>query len=101
MKYFTWLLKAVIFFVLFAFALNNQEPVLLHLFFGATWQAPMVMVVLVTFLAGLFVGIAVMLPPWWKARQRMNASGTTERSAQQPIPSTHPDTPPPLHTDGI
>ena len=100
MKYFTWLLKAVIFFVLFAFALNNQEPVLLHLFFGATWQAPMVMVVLVTFLVGLFVGIAVMLPPWWTARQRVNASGTTERSAQQPTPSTHPDTPP-LHTDGI
>ena len=31
MKYLAWLLKAVIFFVLFAFALNNQDAVVLHL----------------------------------------------------------------------
>lgn len=69
MKYLTWLLKAVIFFVLFAFALNNQAPVELHFFFGTQWQAPMVLVVLATFVLGMFTGIVVMLPLWLKARR--------------------------------
>lgn len=70
MKYFAWLLKAVIFFVLFAFALNNQAPVDLHFFFGTTWQAPMVIVVLATFVFGLFAGIVVMVPLWLSARRK-------------------------------
>ena len=41
-----WLLKAAVFFTLFAFALNNQGDVTLHLFFGLQWQAPLVLVLL-------------------------------------------------------
>ncbi len=77
MKYVTWLLKAVIFFVLFAFALNNQEAVDLNLFFGTTWQAPLVLVVLASFVLGLFAGIAVMLPLWWSAKKVALPQGTT------------------------
>jgi uncharacterized integral membrane protein len=51
-KYLMWLLNAAIFFVLFAFALNNQAPVTLHLFFGASWQAPLVLVLLCVLLVG-------------------------------------------------
>ena len=47
--------------MLFAFALNNQAPVELHFFFGQQWQAPMVLVVC-NLVAGMFAGIAVMLP---------------------------------------
>ena len=46
MKYLLWLLKAAIFFTLFAFALNNQQTVTVHFFFGTFWQAPLVLVVL-------------------------------------------------------
>lgn len=74
MKYFTWLLKAVIFFVLFAFALNNQAPVDLHFFFGTRWQAPLVLVVLATFVLGMFAGIVVMLPLWLAARRQAKAA---------------------------
>lgn len=66
MKYLMWLLKAAIFFTLFAFALNNQQTVSVHFFFGTLWQAPLVLVVLVTFACGLFMGILVMMPRWWK-----------------------------------
>jgi len=68
LKYLMWLLKAAIFFVLFAFALNNQEAVTLHWFFGASSQAPMVLVLLLTLLLGVVLGVAVMLPLWWRAR---------------------------------
>ena len=77
MKYLAWLLKAVIFFVLFAFALNNQAPVDLHFFFGTTWQAPMVLVVLTTFVLGLFAGIVVMVPLWLNARRKGQAHTQT------------------------
>jgi uncharacterized integral membrane protein len=75
LKYLTWLLKAVIFFVLFAFALNNQAPVELHFFFGTQWQAPMVLVVLAVFVLGMFAGIAVMLPLWLSARRQVKNTG--------------------------
>ena len=46
MKYLLWLLKAAIFFTLFAFALNNQQDATVHFFFGTQWRAPLVLVVL-------------------------------------------------------
>src|SRR5580765_4887043 len=56
MKYLLWLLKAAIFFTLFAFALNNQHDATVYFFFGTYWRAPLVLVVLVAFAGGLVVG---------------------------------------------
>ena len=69
MKYLAWLLKAAIFFTLFAFALNNQQDVTVHFFFGTSWTAPMVLVVLATFAAGLVIGALGMVPRWLKHRR--------------------------------
>ena len=78
MKYLMWLLKAAIFFTLFAFALNNQQTVSVYFFFGTMWQAPLVLVVLAAFACGLALGIFVMMPRWWKHRsRRRGASDTT------------------------
>jgi len=68
-KYILWLLKAAIFFTLFAFALNNQQVVSVNFFFGTLWQAPLVLVVLATFTAGVALGVLVMMPRWWKNRR--------------------------------
>jgi putative membrane protein len=75
-KYLMWLLNAAIFFVLFAFALNNQENVTLHLFFGASWQAPLVLVILVALVIGVFLGVAVMLPLWLRAKKLRRQAAT-------------------------
>ena len=69
MKYLSWLLKAAIFFTLFAFALNNQQDVTLHFFFGTVWQAPLVLVVLAVFTVGVAIGVLGMVPRWWKHRR--------------------------------
>jgi lipopolysaccharide assembly protein A len=63
-----WILKAAIFFTLFAFALNNQHEVIAHFFFGNLWKAPLVVIVLMAFTAGLVIGVLGMLPLWWKHR---------------------------------
>ena len=103
MKYLMWLLKAVIFFTLFAFALNNQRDVVVHLFFGTQWQAPLVLVVLLAFSAGVIVGIVGMVPRWWKHRKAAQraetpAPSTTPDAASSP---TTPDEPTPLPPHGI
>jgi lipopolysaccharide assembly protein A len=68
MKYFLWLLKAAIFFTLFAFALNNEQDATVHFFFGTQWRAPLVLVVLAAFALGLVIGALGMVPRWWKHR---------------------------------
>ena len=68
MKYLTWLLKAAIFFTLFAFSLNNQQTAEVKFFFGTVWRAPMVLIVLGAFATGLALGVFVMVPRWWKNR---------------------------------
>ena len=96
MKYIAWLLKAAIFFTLFAFALNNQQDVTVNFFFGTHWTAPMVLVVLAAFAGGLVVGALGMLPGWWKHR-----SAAAQRPAAPVAPTTaSPTAPtPPATTD--
>ncbi len=77
-----WLLKAALFFTLFAFALNNQHVVAVNFFFGTLWQAPLVLVVLVAFAAGLALGVLVMVPRWWRGRKA--AAEATEAAASTP-----------------
>lgn len=69
-----WVLKAAIFFTLFAFALNNQQDITVHFFFGTQWRAPQVLVVLSAFAAGVAVGALGMVPRWWKHRRAMSPS---------------------------
>ena len=73
-----WLLKAAVFFTLFAFALNNQQETRVNFFFGTYWPAPTVLVVLTAFAIGVAVGVLGMVPRWWRhrraARQAMVAS---------------------------
>ena len=90
MKYVLWLLKAAIFFTLFAFALNNQQVVSVNFFFGTLWQAPLVLVVLAAFSAGLALGVLVMMPRWWKKRRLMATAKSTEASAPYPAATANP-----------
>ncbi|GAB3649236.1 LapA family protein [Ramlibacter alkalitolerans] len=96
MKYLAWLLKAAIFFTLFAFALNNQQDVTVHFFFGTHWTAPLVLVVLAAFAAGLVVGAIGMVPRWWKHRKaaaprgvHADAGGAPSTLIGQGTPPTH------------
>ena len=74
---FKWLLKAAIFFTLFAFALNNQSDVTVRFFFGQQWTAPMVLVVLGAFAAGLLVGVLGMVPRWLRQHRNKPPAAAT------------------------
>jgi lipopolysaccharide assembly protein A len=92
-----WLFRAFIFFTLFAFALNNQQPATVHWFFGAQWQAPLVIVVLVAFAGGCAIGVLAMVPSWWRHRRaaKRQAPPTTGAITSIAAPAeTVPEHPP-------
>ena len=69
MRVFVWLIRAAIFFTLFAFALNNQQDAGIRWFFGQEWRAPMVFIVLAAFALGCAFGVFAMVPAWWRHRR--------------------------------
>ncbi len=69
MRLLVWLARAAVFFVLFAFALNNQQDASVRGFFGQEWRAPMVIIVLAAFGFGCAFGIFAMVPSWWRQRR--------------------------------
>ena len=86
MKYLLWLLKAAIFFTLFASALNNQQDATVHFFFGTQWRAPLVLVLLSTFACGVAVGVLGMVPRWWRRRSGHETPLPAETPASNPLP---------------
>ena len=95
MKYLSWLLKAAIFFTLFAFALNNQHEATVHFFFGTQWRGPLVLIVLAAFALGLAAGVLAMVPRWWHHRRvAVRAQATVPAVvATPPSPASAPVVP--------
>jgi putative membrane protein len=87
MRILSWLLRAFIFFALFAFALNNQQEAAVRWFFGYEWRAPMVIVVLTAFAGGCAFGVLAMVPSWWRHRR------VARRHAPPPTPPKPQPTP--------
>jgi lipopolysaccharide assembly protein A len=83
MRTLVWLFRAAVFFVLFAFALNNREEASIHWFFGQVWQAPMVLIVLAAFGLGCAFGIFAMVPSWW--RHRRLSRNQMRRASDKPV----------------
>lgn len=98
MRALNWLWRGLLFFVLFAFALNNQHAVELKWFLGYSWHAPMVFVVLAVFALGCITGVLAMLPSWWRhrrdARNRQLLMPEPIKDAQSPAAITPFDTGP-------
>jgi putative membrane protein len=69
MKILVWLIRAALFFVLLAFALNNQHEASLKWLFGQEWRSPMVFIVLAAFTLGCVFGVLAMMPSWWQHRR--------------------------------
>lgn len=82
MRVLVWLLRAFLFFALFAFALNNRHVVVVQWFFGVDWSAPLVIVVLIAFGIGCAVGVLAMIPSWWMRRRH-----ALRRIGDPPVPS--------------
>jgi uncharacterized integral membrane protein len=72
MRVFTWGLRLLLFLFLFLFALKNTDLVRLNFFFGQAWEAPLVLVLLVSFVAGSLLGVLAMAGALFKARREIS-----------------------------
>ena len=87
MRLLTWLVRAFLFFALFAFAMNNFQSTTVNWFFSYAWTAPMVIVVLVAFVAGTVFGVLAMTPSWWHHRRRAQRLATAAPPAPPALPA--------------
>jgi apolipoprotein N-acyltransferase len=67
--------------------------VTLNLFFGASWQAPLVLIMLAALVLGVFLGVLVMLPLWLRAKRsrRRAASAAAANTAFDADSTLFPD----------
>ncbi|GAB7543620.1 MULTISPECIES: LapA family protein [Cupriavidus] len=71
MKLVAWIIRIVLFALLFVLALRNTADVSLQLFFDAVWRAPLILILLAAFGLGILAALAALAPALM--RQRMEA----------------------------
>ena len=99
MRTLVWLLRALLFFTLFAFALNNSHDAVVRWFFGHEWRAPQVIIVLLAFGFGAAFGVLAMVPAWWRHRRAAQRAEPLP-GTPTPVPES-PATPFAAHQDGV
>ena len=94
MKYITWALRVFLFLVLFLFALKNYEVVPLKFYFDLEWRAPLVLLLLIFFAAGMSLGVLACLPRLFRQRRELAAIAAGKKRVGPP-PSPVVPAPPP------
>jgi len=89
MRLLIWLLRAVVFVLIFGLAIKNSGPVELRVYFDAAWQAPLSLVMLGSFAVGAAIGVTAALATLVRQRREIvelrrelsaaNASGASSR----------------------
>jgi len=71
MRVLAWILRIVLFLALFLLALKNTDTVSLRLYFDQVWQAPLILVLLVFFVAGAVIGVIATLATVFRQRREI------------------------------
>ena len=92
MQAIVWILRLIVVVVLVWFAARNSDLVRLRGFLpDQTWEAPLVFVLLVVFVAGMVIGLLAWVPT--VVRQRREIGRLRKQAAQQPPGSNLPVAP--------
>ena len=103
MRILSWFLRLVLFLLLFGLALNNLEPVTLHLLFGTEWRTPMIVLLLAVFALGAVLGVLALMPSWLRHRRLARRGTDTPPPAGAPTaaPAEFPSQPIDRPIDGV
>ena len=93
-----WVLRFFIVVILVWFALKNSQPIDIHGFPEQRWQAPLVFVLLVVFVAGVVIGLLAWIPT--VVRQRREIARLKKAATQQAAISAISGTEPPREAAG-
>ena len=83
MRAFLWGCPVFIFLFLFAFALRNTDLVSVRFFFGADWQAPLIIIVLAFFAGGAALGVLSLLGTVFSLRREVSRLKNTAKQQTQ------------------
>ena len=85
MRYLTGALRVLLFLILFLFALKNHEMATLKFYFDLEWKAPLVLLLLIFFAAGIAAGVLACLPRMFRQRRETLAlTSQLKQAAVQP-----------------
>ena len=82
MRTLTAALRIVLFLILFLFALKNHELATLKFYFDLEWKAPLVLLLLIFFAAGVAAGVLACLPRMFRQRREHLALAGQLKTAQ-------------------
>lgn len=89
MRYLSWILKIVLFLLLFGFALKNTGMVSVHGYLGYQWQVPLILILLVFFALGVAIGLAAGAAAFFRQQRRIvelrRQTRTSEKAPEQPV----------------
>jgi uncharacterized integral membrane protein len=80
-----WAARILAFLFLFSFAIKNSEPVGVHFFLNTVWHAPLVIVMLGFFVAGVAVAVLSLLATLFGLRRQVAALRRALSEAQTSV----------------
>jgi len=102
MQALAWIFRIAIVLVLIWFAVKNSQVVTLHGLPEQSWQAPLVFVVLVAFVAGVVIGLLAWLPTVVRQRREVGRLRKSAPAVPPVAPAAAPAAPPaPPESHGI
>ena len=108
MQALVWIVRFLIVVVLVWFAVKNSQPITIHGLPEQAWQAPLVFVLLVVFVAGVAIGLLAWVPTVVRQRRelgRMRRNAETQAAIAAtlaaPTPTPPLDREPPRDFHGV
>jgi len=90
-----WIIRLVLFFLLFGFAVKNDHLANLRFFFGAEWQLPLVFIIVIAFAAGALLGVSATFASLFGQRREIARLRRQLERVERDKPVVVVDTPPP------
>jgi uncharacterized integral membrane protein len=84
MRYLLWILKLTLFLLVFLFMVRNTDTVTVHYYLGGEWQAPLFLVLAISFGAGVALGLASGLAKIFRQRREIVALERELRARELP-----------------
>ncbi|MDR3299389.1 MAG: LapA family protein [Candidatus Accumulibacter sp.] len=91
MRVILWCCRIFIFLFLLAFAVKNSAPVSIRFFFDTSWQAPLIIVALAFFAAGMALGVLALCGTVFGLRReisRLKRGGKTAEAREGIVDTT-------------
>jgi lipopolysaccharide assembly protein A len=79
-----WLFRFVVFLVILGFALSNTDIVKLRFFAtDLSWSMPLVVHLLLFFVAGVVLGLLAVVPAWYRGKRNISRLEKETRKLQE------------------